>query len=338
MPKGICVAGNMVVDILYPVEKWPKRGELVRVGKNISRSIGGGACNVAADLAQLDPELDIPVYSRVGADAEGDFILDCFHRYPNIDTSGIVREGITPFSMVLSDMESGERTFFTCLGANEDFCEADIDFSKLDGDIFYIGYILILGALDQYDEEYGSRMARLLHHVQQRGMRTAIDVVSEAGDRFRRLVPAALKYTDFCVINELEAQQTTDIPLRDADGRLLRENLPAALKRLREMGVRTWAVIHSPEGGFGMGPDGVYTEVESLRLPEGFIVGTVGAGDAFNAGVLYAAHRGRTLREALELAVASSACSLSSESATGGMRTEAEVMALSRKLRGTEEE
>ena len=28
MRKGICVAGNMIVDILYPTADWPKQGEL----------------------------------------------------------------------------------------------------------------------------------------------------------------------------------------------------------------------------------------------------------------------------------------------------------------------
>ena len=57
--------------------------------------------------------------------------------------------------------------------------------------------------------------------VQQRGIKTSIDVVSEASDRFTRLVPPALKYTDYCIINELEAGQSTGVALRDEDGQLL---------------------------------------------------------------------------------------------------------------------
>ena len=30
------------------------------------------------------------------------------------------------------------------------------------------------------------------------------------GNRFEKLVPPSLKYTDYCVINELEAQQATE--------------------------------------------------------------------------------------------------------------------------------
>ena len=72
------------------------------------------------------------------------------------------------------------------------------------------------------------------------------------------------------------------------------ENMKVALKKLHELGVSTWAVIHCPEIGCGMDADGNYHEFKSLKLPKGYIKGTVGAGDAFCAGVLYAAERGKT--------------------------------------------
>ena len=78
-----------------------------------------------------------------------------------------------------------------------------------DAELLHIGYILLLDALDEADAEYGTRMARLLHDAQQHGIKTSIDVVSESGDRFRRLVPPALRYTDYCIINEVEAQEST---------------------------------------------------------------------------------------------------------------------------------
>ena len=192
---------------------------------------------------------------------------------------------------------------------------------------------LLLNALDQEDAEYGSKMARLLHHAQQRGIKTSIDVVSEASDRFNRLVGPALKYTDYCIINEIEAGQTTGIALRDENDALIRENIPRVLKRMKELGVSTWAVIHSPEGGFGLDENDNYVELESLHLPAGYIKGSVGAGDAFCAGVLCAAEKGETLKSAIELGIASAAASLSEANATDGMRSEAEVRKLYAKLR-----
>ena len=45
------------------------------------------------------------------------------------------------------------------------------------------------------------------------------------------------------------------------DGLLRREALPEALGTLKELGVSTWAVIHSPEGGFGLDENNAYVEV-----------------------------------------------------------------------------
>ena len=74
-------------------------------------------------------------------------------------------------------------------------------------------------------------------------------------------------------------------------------------------------------------------EVPSLKLPEGWIVGTVGAGDAFCSGVLYAAWKGMDLKAAIELATASAACSLSAAGATEGMRPVEEVLKLYEEMR-----
>lgn len=333
MKKGIAVAGNMIVDMLYPTNGLPRPGELVTITGDMTRATGGCLCNDIIDLAALDPTLPLTALGRVGDDAEGDFVLDKLRTWPNIDLSQIRRGGTTSYTLVMADEVTKHRSFFQCRGANADFCEADIDWDALDVELLHVGYILLLDALDAPDEAYGTRMARLLHTAQRRGIRTSIDVVSEAGERFRHIVVPALKYTDYCVINEIEAQATTGIELSDASGRLIRGNLPAALQRMKALGVSTWAVIHSPEGGFGLDENNHYVAIDSLRLPEGYIKGSVGAGDAFCAGVLYAAWKGWALPTAIELGTAAAACSLSQPGGTEGMRSCESAMALYRKLR-----
>ena len=328
MKKGICCAGNMIVDITYPIETWPKQNELTHITEGIQSSTGGAVCNTNTDLARLDPTLPLVASGFAGHDAEGEFMLQEMSKYPNIDLSMVRRDGRTSFTAVMSNNQTKERTFFQHAGANAYYGEEHIDWEKLDVDIFHIGYILLLPHLDEADAQYGTKMARLLHRAQKQGMKTSIDVVSESGDRFARLVTPALKYSDYCVINELEAQQTTGICLRDEDGTLHTENMPAALQKLKELGVSTWAVIHCPEVGCGMDEDGKYWEVPSLKLPKGYIKGTVGAGDAFCAGILYAAEMDMPMEQALKLGACSAAASLSEVSASDGVRTAAEVLAL----------
>jgi sugar/nucleoside kinase (ribokinase family) len=162
-------------------------------------------------------------------------------------------------------------------------------------------------------------MARLLCHARERGIRTSLDVVSEAGDRFKRLVPPALKYTDYCVINEIEAEQVTGIKLRDKKGALISANIPKALEAIRGFGVSGWAAIHCPEGGYGLDQKGTYTVSPAIDLPASAIKGKVGAGDAFCAGTLYAASQNGTLEEGLELGNAAAAASLTRSGAVEGM-------------------
>lgn len=289
--KGIAVAGNMIVDMLYPIDGFPKPGELTTITADATRSTGGCLCNDILDLATLDPELPLTALGRVGEDEAGDFVLEKLRERPNISLEQIRRQGTTSYTLVMADEVSKQRSFYQCRGANADFCEADIDWDRLDVDMLHIGYILLLDALDAPDGEYGTKMARLLHTARQRGIKTSIDVVTEASERFGRIVTPALRYTDYCVINEVEAQATTGVRLTREDGLLRREALPEALGTLKELGVSTWAVIHSPEGGFGLDENNAYVEVPSLKLPQGYIKGSVGAGDAFCSGVLYAARK-----------------------------------------------
>ncbi len=331
--KGIAVAGNMIVDLLYPINGIPKPGELTTITADAARTIGGFLCNDIVDLAKLDPALPLVALGRVGDDAEGKFIREKMAECKNIDMQFVKTEGTTSFTLVMADEITKQRTFYHNRGGNAKLCEADIPWDKLDVDMLMVGYILLLDALDEEDTQYGTKMAKLLAEAQRRGIKTSIDVVSEAGDRFRKLVCPALKYTDYCVINEVEASASTGIELRTEDGKLIKENMPAALKALKALGVSTWAVIHCPENGMGLDENDNLVEVPSLKLPEGWIAGTVGAGDAFCSGVLYGAWKGMGLKEAIELGTASAVCSLSLPGATEGMRTVAEAMKVYNDLR-----
>lgn len=323
--NGICVAGNMIVDILYPIERWPKQSELTTITDGISRSTGGALCNVIVDLAKLDPDLPLKAVGVMGNDSEGDFISTQLCTHQNIDMSGVVRQGSTSFTAVMSNNETKQRTFFQFRGANALFSEEHIDWDTIPSKLLHIGYILLLDALDQPDDKYGTKMARLLSHAQAHGIKTSIDVVSEASDRFVQLVTPALRYTDYCVINELEAQQTTGILLRDEEEQLHPENMHAALAKLFDLGVSTWAVIHCPEGGWGLDNKGNFVEEPSIPLPKGYVKGKVGAGDAFCSGVLYAAHQELSLKEGIALGTATAVVSLRAPGASEGLCTAQEV-------------
>jgi len=332
MRKGICCAGNMLVDESFPISKWPNQGELAYITEEKSMSTGGSACNTIMDLARLDPALPLFAAGVAGHDEEGDFIISELKKYSNIDITNISRSGHTTYTLVMSNNETKERTFFVHMGGTESFSEKDLQLESITADIFHIGYILLLPGLDRDDDEYGTKMARLLCHAQKLGMRTSVDMVTERGEKVARIAKPALKYCNLVTINEIEAQEITGIMLRDENKNLLKENLPAALKALKDCGVSTWAVIHCPELGCGLDENNKYHEFESLKLPKDYIKGTVGAGDAFCAGILYAAHQGLPLDKALKLATCTAAASLASTSASGSVGAAQEVLKLAQRV------
>lgn len=318
MNKGIAIAGNLVMDVQKQISDFPTRHGLVTI-KSIENSLGGAVCNCIRDLAALDEQLPLTAIGLVGPDTEGDEMVKGLDAYPNVKVR-VGREGRTSVTDVLNEERGKARTFLHYRGSNALLSEEHFHLDDLECDLLHVGYILLLDQLDAPDEVYGTKMARLLHNAQQRGIRTSVDVVSEVGDRYQTLVPPSLKYADYCIINEIEAGKTCGIPLRDEQENLLMDRIPQVCRALKEMGVRRWVVLHAPEGGFGMDEVGNYVALPSLKLPEGFIKGTVGAGDAFCSGVLYSAYMGEDLRQAIDDGIASAACSLSELGASEGMR------------------
>ena len=327
MKKGVVVAGYADLDIIKTISAFPTRHGLVEI-TGLNRALGGAACNCALDMARLEPETTVYPLALVGRDAYGDEMLERLGALQNIDLSLIRRMGETGFTDVLDEADTRVRTFVCFRGANKLLSEEMIDPAALNCNLFHIGYILLLDALDAADPEYGTKMGRLLHKLQKAGIATSVDVVTDDSGLHKKLVPPALRYTDYLTINEHEAEATCGIPLRDQADRLLTENMEAALKALKGMGVRRWVCVHAPEAAFGLDEGGRFAAVPSAKLPEGFIKGTVGAGDAFVSGLLLAARRGATLEQAMEDGTAAAVCSLTDPGASDGVRPIAEAQAL----------
>ena len=104
--------------------------------------------------------------------------------------------------------------------------------------------------------------------------------------------------------------------------------MEAICEGLMECGVSELVVIHAPEGGAYRTKDGRHGFVPSLKLPKGYIKGSVGAGDAFCAGILYALYREYPIEEAMVLANAAAAANLSQPDSISGQRPVKEILKL----------
>lgn len=330
---GVLGGGNWIIDRVKLIDVYPQPEQLANI-RSESLGTGGAPYNVLIDLAKLGVDFPLLAAGLVGKDPLGAQILaDC--KAHKIDTRHLVAtsKATTSYTDVMTESGHGRRTFFHHRGANALWTGADLDFTRIKARIFHLGYLLLLNALDAEDKKFGTKAAALLAAAQRAGMKTSVDVVSEDSDRFGRLVTPALKYVDYCVLNELEAGKTAGFRIRQSDGGLDTVALRHAAGALLQCGVREVVVIHFPEGAFARTRDGRDYWQSSLQLPDKYIAGTAGAGDAFCAGALLGFHDGWDIGKCLLTGVCAAAASLADPTCTGGMKPLKSVQALAKKYK-----
>lgn len=307
--RGIAVAGTVIVDRINEISAYPASGELTQIA-SIQKAIGGCVPNVALDLKKICPTLPVRVFGRVGNDEDGLFVRQTLQEAA-LDVTGLITDTTAPtsFTEVMS-VPGGQRTFFTYSGASAAFGAEDVHFGENLPEILHLGYFLLLQKVDDGDG------LKILKAAQAQGIRTSIDLVSENSDRYA-LVRPCLAYTDYLIVNELEAGMLADMePTND--------NLKAIAESIMAMGVREKVIIHKPDCAVCLSKAG-FTSLPSYALPAGYIKGTTGAGDAFCAGALYGIYEGWSDLQILEFASASAVMALGSADATSGLREQKEI-------------
>jgi sugar/nucleoside kinase (ribokinase family) len=328
---GLLAGGNWIIDQVKLVDVYPQREQLANI-RSQHQGTGGAPYNVLIDLAKLGAGFPLQAAGLVGKDALGQVILeDCRRRKIDVKYLRPTDKADTSYTDVMTEEGNGRRTFFHYRGANALWRGDELDFAKTKAKVFHLAYLLLLDALDEPDARFGTKAARLLAAAQDAGLKTSIDVVSEDSDRFAKIVLPALKYTDYAILNEIEAGKTTGFKIRQDNGVLDTVSLRHAAGALLQQGVRELVVIHFPEGGFARTRKGEDVWQSSVSLPDKFIAGTAGAGDAFCAGVLLGLHEGWELVRCLEAGVCVAAMSLADPTCTGGMKPLGACLALGKK-------
>ena len=331
MKKGITLIGNILTDVVKTVDCYPEIGLLANI-LDVKRAVGGCVPNTAIDIKKIDSDMPISVIGKIGNDDSGKYVCGEFERY-GIDYSAVKVSETKPtsFSDVMS-LPSGERTFFHARGANAEFSPEDIDLNTLDCDILHAGYILLLDIFDKKDSEYGTVMARFLKSVQDKGIKTSVDVVSDATADYKGTILPALKYCNYAIMNEVESAELFDINPYNEDGSVNANAVLKTMELMAEAGVQEKIVLHCKEAGFSYDvATKTFTAVPSLNIPKEVIKGSVGAGDAFCAGTLYGLYNGFSDKEILEFASAAAASNLFSENSVDGMLPKAEILKLADK-------
>jgi sugar/nucleoside kinase (ribokinase family) len=325
---GIASGGNWIVDRIKLIDRFPGRGLLANILSE-SRGTGGAPPNVLMDLALLGASFPLTGFGVVGRDADGILLMDAC-RQLSIDVSSlqILNYVATSYTDVMTEAATGDRSFYHNRGANALFTPELVPVPQLTCRIFHLGYLLLLDAMDQPDPETGTVAAGLLRALQAAGIKTSLDVVSEDSDRFRTLVPPALRHVDYLILNEIEVGRIVGLVVRRPDGTLDAAALVEAVDRIYSFGPMELVAVHMAEGIYLQTRAGRRWSRGSRCLPPGYIRSAVGAGDAFCAGMLYGLHEGWPIERAGELGIATATASLADSTATGGVGSYDEVLAL----------
>lgn len=326
--SGVIAGGNWIVDHVKMIDRWPPQDALANITGQQS-SNGGSAYNLLKNLARLGARFPLEAVGLVGSDEAGRFIRDdcANHR---IDTTRLRASPTIPTSYtdVMTEQGTGRRTFFHCRGANAELGPEHFDFATTRARIFHLGYLLLLDRLDSFDAAGGETLAaQVLRAAGAAGLKTSADVVSEASDRFAKIVRPALPHLDYLFVNEFEIARVTGIETAQG-GQIDRRAIERAARQLIADGVRAWVFVHFPAAVLACGANGEIVWQPSVQVPANQIAGAAGAGDAFASGVLHRLHDGAPVAEALRLGVCAAAASLGHPTCSEGVRAEADCLAL----------
>jgi sugar/nucleoside kinase (ribokinase family) len=307
--------GSLKDVLVHPIVT---EGQLTPIS-SVGEGTGGAPYNVLIDIAKLGVNIPLGAVGIIGKDGDGEYIWNDLKKHMISADGMIMRESArTSFTNVYQP-RGGNRGFaHYSAGTNDELSDGDIE-ANLDfiGNFRYChaGYVLLLAALDAKDEQYGTKMARALKLIRDRGVKTSLAVVSNRDvARFKETVIPSLQFADIHMPNEYEATHTTGIEVRDRNSAR-----DAAKKLFNDFGVKDVVVIHMGENGsLGMLRDGTthYQPVHKVTKIEV----TAGAGDAFEAGFLYALHQNKGLEYGMRLGTAMAAICLGGRSCTDSMQ------------------
>ena len=323
--KGILIAGSINTDVFKIVDNYLDNAMLANIIE-MRQAVGGCVPNTAINLAKLDPALPVAVSGRVGDDAQGRYIVSQMMHYGvNCERLIVSADHPTGLCDVIS-LGPDKRTLLCAKGANAEYAPEDVDFTGLNCAILHIGYIPFLDKFVKSDSQYGTVMAKFLCDVQQKGIKTSIDVASYTdADNCANVAPA-LKYCNYAIVNEIDSGMVSGSGPYNADGSINIEAIRETMDSMVSLGVKNKVIVCCREMSFCLDvPTGAFTMIPSLNIPDRLMKGNTGFSDAFSAGSLYGIYYNYDDQHLLEFASAAAACSLLAENSTDGMRNRVEV-------------
>lgn len=292
--RPLAVAGNINVDLIMgTLPPWPTPGTEIFVDHDEMRA-GGSAGNVALAWQALGAPFQVA--GNLGNDHFGDYLRiefgDLARRWP-------MAAARTTYSVGLTHPD-GERTFITTRGHLAAFSGDDV-LACLDADVLSGGILLMCGVflLPGIIRDFDG----LADWADRHDIALALDTGWPPGDWTAEARAAArgwLARSRYALFNEVEACAVTGVDDVEDAARALLDLMPDSAAQA--------AVKRGPNGALG-----VSRTDRTARAPaeDVVVVDTIGAGDAFNAGFLFAVARDEPLAEAVRQGVGTASAAIS---------------------------
>lgn len=286
---SILVLGSFMMDQVVSTPRAPKNGETI-IGDSFSIYPGGKGANQAVSASRLGG--DVSMAGKVGEDKYGEDFLQILNE-EGINTGFIEKDSryATGVGFVTSE-HNGNNRIVVVPGANLKYNKKEL--LKLNNILDNIDILIIQLEMDISVMEEAVKMAK----------EKSIEVILNPAPG-QLLEDSLLKHVDYLTPNETELEILTGMEVNTLD------NIIEAAKRLLNKNVNNIIVTLGSKGA-------LIVNQELIEHIEGFNVSardTVAAGDAFNGALSVAITEGKPLSEAVLLANAAGALTVTKKGA-----------------------
>jgi sugar/nucleoside kinase (ribokinase family) len=298
----LLVVGEINSDLILRGDVIPEFGQVEKNVDDATLTIGSSSVIFACGAARLG--LRVAFAGKVGDDIFGRFMREQMIER-DIDTSGVVVDPAIPTGLSVILSRGDDRAILTHPGSI-----AALRYAEIDGLLLARARHLHMGSYFMLDA-LRPDVPRLFAAAREQGLTISLDTNYDPSERWDGGLREALRYVDVFMPNQTELLAITGIADLDAALEHMARQVPL-------VGVKLGA-----QGGAARLGDRI---ARAAALPVA-VVDTTGAGDSFDAGLVYGYLKGWELQRALGLACACGSLSTRASGGTAAQPTLAEALA-----------